>query len=51
MLWTKCKTSYGGLGDEIKMEVKVYRSQCKREKAHLTVILTADNIQDQRTTG
>jgi len=31
-----------------KMEARVYRSQCKREKPHVTVVMIADdNIQDQ----
>ena len=35
------------VGDELKM-ARIYRSQHKREKPHLTVIMTADNnIQNQ----
>ena len=34
--------------DQLKLEARIYRSQCKREKPHLTLITIADNnIQDQ----
>ena len=36
------------MDDKLKLEARIYRSQCKREKPHLTVITIADNnIQDQ----
>ncbi len=31
------------VGDKIKLEARVYRTQRKREKPHLVVITTADN--------
>src|SRR4029434_10215365 len=29
--------------DKLKLEARIYRSQCKRDKPHLTVITIADN--------
>ena len=35
------------MGDKLKLEARVYISQCKREQPHLTTITIADNnIQD-----
>jgi len=31
------------MGDKLKLEARIYRSQCKKEKPHLTVITIADN--------
>ena len=48
MQWRVQNLKLHMVGDELKLEARVYRSQGKKEKPHLMVIMFVDNnIQDQ----